>query len=245
MAFGVAASIGDDIGALRMRVRAAVGRFFTTHFAGRMGGAIVHSWQYNMALITSSLFAIVLALYAMQFVGFIVVWDHPIANTLVWTILLGPVVLAYFFTFYLRDILVNMNHLASDLADVATPGNGDPYITPMTKAHFLSAALPAERKAIYLHMWTLMAAFFYGAGYLIVWWFNYHTYVAPSHLSNGYLIVEWGNFLMMQALFFLLVVYTSFDALSAYHRTYSGTMWSATRLISSYLNMDFAAAKYD
>lgn len=209
--------------------------FFQAHFLESPNGKI-RSGQYQMAMWTSFLFILVTGLYAFSFVGMTPIWTHPTANLVVWVIVLGVPLAIYALTFFLADMLVSLQHIASDIADVMTPGERlEPAYAARRTAYFLDAATPRDRKLIYVHFWSLVVVFFYGAIYLLRWYTEYHRLGATDDLSNGYAIVQWQHFLFMTTVLCALVVFTSVRGLGAYHSVFGTSMWSAGHFLSRFL----------
>jgi hypothetical protein len=208
--------------------------YFQTHFLESTNK--IRSGQFQMAAWTSFLFILVTGLYAFSFVGMTPIWTHPTANLLVWLIVLGVPLLIYTLTFFLADMIVSLQHIASDVLGIMTPGEKlAPAYEARRNAYFLDAATPKDRKAIYAHFWSLIVVFFYGAIYLLRWYTEYHRLGSTDELSNGYAIVQWQSFLFMMTAMCAVVVFTTVRGLGAYHSVFGTSMWSAGHFLSKYL----------
>ena len=215
--------------------------YFQTHFLDSNNK--IRSGQFQMAAWTSLLFIVVTGLYAFSFVGMTPIWIHPTANLVVWVIVLGVPLLIYTLTFFLADMIVSLQHIASDLLSVMTPGEKmDAPYNAIRNGYFLDAATPKDRKAIYAHFWSLIVVFFYGAIYLLRWHTEYHRLGSTDELSNGYAIVQWQSFLFMMTAMCAVVVFTSIRGLGAYHSVFGTSMWSAGHFLSRYLSNNTASA---
>lgn len=214
--------------------------YFQTHFLESNGK--IRNGQFQLAAWTSFLYVVVTGLYAFSFVGMTSIWTHPTANLVVWLIALGVPLLIYTLTFFLPDMIVSLQHIASDVVGFMTPGEKlEPVYAARRTAYFLDAATPKDRKAIYMHFWSLIVVFFYGAIYLLRWHTEYHRLGATDELSNGYAIVQWQSLLFMMTAMCAIVVFTSVRGLGAYHSVFGTSMWSAGHFLSKYLSGNGAA----